>query len=80
MCQPWPANLALFATLVGTESVVVKGTVAKMWENEKRIDRLPCVQPNKYETAPNFIQLLPKLDIGLFVDLAEFPCFYAVLA
>ena len=22
----------------------------------------------------------PKLDIGLFVDLAEFPCFYAVLA
>ena len=22
----------------------------------------------------------PKLDIGLFVDLAEFPCFYAALA
>ena len=36
---------------------------------------------NKYETAPNFIQLLkPKLEIRLFVDLAEFPCFYAVLA
>ena len=24
--------------------------------------------------------LKPKLNIGLFVDSAEFPCFYAVLA
>ena len=30
------------------------------------------IQLNRYETGP-------KLDIGLFVDLAEFPCFYAVL-
>ena len=35
--------MALFATLVGTESVVVRGTVAKMWENEKRLDQLPDV-------------------------------------
>ena len=34
---------------------------------------------NTYETAPNFIQLIQKLDIGLFVDLAEFTCFYQFL-
>jgi len=39
----------------------------------------PNLQLNKYETAPNFNHQ-PKLDIGLFVDLAGFPCFYAVLA
>ena len=34
----------------------------------------------KYETAPNFIQLhKPKLYIGSFADLAEFPCFYQFL-
>ena len=38
------------------------------------------VQLNKYETASIFFSNKPKLDIGLFVDLAEFPCFYAVLA
>ena len=38
------------------------------------------VQLNEYETAPNIIQLLkPKLDIGLFVDLAELTCFYHFL-
>ena len=40
----------------------------------------PWVQLNKYETAPNFILFSQKLDIGLFVDLAEFPCFVPVLA
>ena len=36
---------------------------------------------NEYETSPSFLQLLkPKLDIGLLVDLAEFPCFVPVLA
>ena len=38
------------------------------------------LQLNKYQTAPNFIPLSQKIDIGSFVDLAEFPCFYAVLA
>ena len=38
------------------------------------------VQLNKYETAQYFCSIKPKLDIGLFVDLAEFPCFYTVLA
>ena len=37
------------------------------------------VQLNQYETAPNFIQLNRKLDIGLFVDLAEITCFYQFL-
>ena len=37
------------------------------------------IQLNRYETAPNSIQLNPKLDIGLFVDLAEFTCFYQFL-
>ena len=31
-----------------------------------------CLQLNEYETAPNFIQLLPKLDIELFVDFCVF--------
>ena len=36
---------------------------------------------SRYEIALIFIQLpQPKLDIGLFFDLAEFPCFYAGLA
>ena len=37
------------------------------------------VQLNKYKTAPNFIQFTLKLDIGLFVDLAEFTCFYQLI-
>ena len=39
------------------------------------------VQLDKYETAPNFIQLspMPKLEIGLFVDFCVFPCFYQFL-
>ena len=35
----WPFLLLWF----GTESVIVRGTVAKMWENEKRLDQLPYV-------------------------------------
>jgi hypothetical protein len=30
------------------------------------------LQLNEYEAAPNFIQLLPKLDIELFVDFCVF--------
>ena len=37
------------------------------------------LQLNKYETAPKIYSMKPKLDIGLFVDLAEFPCFYQFL-
>ena len=37
------------------------------------------VQLNKYETAPKFHSIKPKLDVGLFVDLAEFTCFYQFL-
>ena len=39
--------------------------------------RTKYVQLNKYETAPAFIQLNQHLT--LFVDLAEFPCFYQFL-
>ena len=38
------------------------------------------VQLNKYETVPHFNHISQKFDIRLFVDLAEFPCFYEVLA
>ena len=43
---------------------------------------LKYVQLNKYETAPNFIQLNQNLtlDCYLFVDLAELTCFLTVLA
>ena len=30
--------------------------------------------------SSKFYSIQPKLDIGLFVDLAEFPCFVPVLA
>ena len=53
-------------------------------EDESRIRsdfsiKLTDLQLDKYETAPSFIQLTQKLDIGLFVDLAEF-LFLPVLA
>ena len=37
------------------------------------------VQLDKYEVAPIFFSIKPKLDVGLFVDLAEFTCFYQFL-
>ena len=33
------------------------------------------VQLNEYETASYFYSIKPQLDIGLFVDLADFSCF-----
>ena len=49
--------------------------------NNLKLESAPgyAVQLNEYETALSFIQLNPKIDIGLFVDLAEFPCFYQFL-
>ena len=37
------------------------------------------LQLYNYETAPHFFSINPKLDIGLFVDLAEFTWFYQFL-
>ena len=46
---------------------------------KRKLCNVSEVQLNKYETAPNFIQLTQNLYIGLFVDLAEFTCFYQFL-
>ena len=47
----------------------------------KKDEKSMCyqIQFNKYETAPNIIQLNQNLTSDFFVEFAEFTCFYQFL-
>ena len=49
------------------------------WDLQENTWDKENLQFNKYETAPTLYSIKPKLDIGLLVDLAEFPCFYQLV-